>query len=80
MTTRQVLSFACIAIGILLCSNSRVEAQETGQADQKAAPAQGPVMEADPSAQYLEKGFQRLYELNFDGACGVLFVSEEPPG
>lgn len=25
-------------------------------------------MEADPSAQYLEIGFQRLYELNFDGA------------
>jgi hypothetical protein len=72
MTTRQVLSFACLAMVIVLCSNSRAEAQEADPTEQnaapKAAPAQGPVMEADPSAEYLEKGFQRLYELNFDAA------------
>jgi hypothetical protein len=72
MTTRQVLSFACLAMVIVLCLNSRAEAQEADQTEQnaapKAAPAQGPVMEADPSAEYLEKGFQRLYELNFDAA------------
>jgi hypothetical protein len=39
--------------------------------------AQGPVMEADPSAQYLEKGFQRLYELNFDGARVEFFAYQK---
>ena len=36
-----------------------------------------PVMEADPSAQYLEKGFQHLYELNFDGARVEFFAYQK---
>jgi len=72
MTSRQILVIACITTGILLCPIVSAKSLDTPQTDpnaaQKAASAQGPVMEADPSAQYLEIGFQRLYELNFDGA------------
>ncbi len=77
---------ACITTGILLCPILSAKSLDTPQTDpnaaQKAASAQVPkVMEADPSAQYLEIGFQRLYELNFDGARVEFFsLSEEPPG
>ena len=57
--TRPIFVLACIATGILLCPILRAEPQESSQPGQKAQEksASVPVMEADPSAQYLEKGF-----------------------
>jgi len=79
MIGRPIFVLACIAAGILLCPVLRSEPQESSQPEQKAQEksAQVPVMEADPSAQYLEKGFQRLYELNFDGARVEFFAYQK---
>jgi len=56
-----------IAAGLLLAcafSPAGIFAQDT--ADTPAAePQQVPVMEADPSAHFLESGYRHLYELNF---------------
>jgi hypothetical protein len=44
---------------------SNIAAQDSAP---KAASGQGPVIEADPSAELLESGFRHLYELNFQAA------------
>src|ERR1700690_4337000 len=77
--TRPIFVLACIATGILSCPILHAEPQESVQPEQKAQEktAQGPVMEADPSAQYLERGFRRLYELNFDGARIEFFAYQK---
>src|SRR5271156_4853607 len=79
MIGRPVFALACIATGILLCPILHAEPQESSPPEQKAQEktAQGPVMEADPSAQYLEKGFRHLYELNFDGARVEFFAYQK---
>lgn len=63
---------ACIAAGIAICPMISAGPQGSGQSEQsaaqKAAPSQVPVMAADPSVGFMERGFQRLYELNFEGA------------
>jgi hypothetical protein len=68
----QISMIATLAAGIALCPVLTAGLQDVEQTDQdaaqKAAPSQVPVMKADPSADFMEKGFQRLYELNFDGA------------
>jgi hypothetical protein len=69
MSTRssQILIIAVAGAGLAL--GPLLSAGQMEQtADQKAISSQVPVMEADPSAALMEKGFQRLYELNFDGA------------
>lgn len=45
--------------------STRAQASPTPSA---ASSAQGPVMEADPTAKLLETGYRHLYELNFAGA------------
>src|SRR6202021_1639617 len=76
--TRPIFVLACIATGILLCPIFRAEPQESPQPGQKAQESGSvPGMEADPSAQYLEKGFQHLYELNFDGARVEFFAYQK---
>jgi hypothetical protein len=71
MSTRfnQPALMAFVAAGIALCPTLSAGPQVSDQtAVQEATPSQAPVMEADPSTGLMEKGFQRLYELNFDGA------------
>ncbi|MGB8522691.1 MAG: hypothetical protein WCD43_06975, partial [Candidatus Acidiferrales bacterium] len=71
MSTRfnQPVLMALVAAGITLCPALSAGARVSHQATtQNATPSQVPVMEADPSNGLMEKGFQRLYELNFDGA------------
>jgi hypothetical protein len=66
---RQISIAALIVAGIAPCPGLRAVSQESEQsAAQKAAPSQVPIMEADPSTAFMEKGFQHLYELNFDDA------------
>jgi hypothetical protein len=79
MIGRPIFVLACIAAGILLCPVLHSEPQESSQPEQKSQEksAPVPVMEADPSAQYLEKGFQHLYELNFDGARVEFFAYQK---
>ncbi len=58
-----------VAAGITLCPALSAGPRVSDQAAaQNATPSQAPVMEPDPSVGLMEKGFQRLYELNFDGA------------
>jgi hypothetical protein len=65
----KILIEALVTTGIVLCPISHATAQEPDQSTpEKPAPPKTPVMEADPSAEFLERGFQHLYELNFDGA------------
>jgi hypothetical protein len=66
---RQISIAALIVAGIAPCPGLRAGPQESEQGGgQEAVPSQVPVMEADPSAGFMEKGFQHLYELNFDDA------------
>jgi hypothetical protein len=65
----KTLIVAIIVLAIALCPVLSAGPQQSEQsAAQQAAPPQVPVMEADPSVGLMEKGFQYLYELNFDGA------------
>jgi hypothetical protein len=65
----QPLLMAFVAAGIALCPAVGARPRVSDQtATQKATASQVPVMEPDPSVGLMEKGFQRLYELNFDGA------------
>ena len=68
----QSVVMALIAAGVALCPALTARTRWAGQTDQtvdqKVIPPKGPVMEADPSVALMEKGFQHLYELNFDGA------------
>jgi hypothetical protein len=68
----QISTATFIAAAIVLCPIVGAVSQQPAQTDQsvpqKATSSQVPVMEADPSIALMEKGFQRLYELNFDGA------------
>jgi hypothetical protein len=59
-----------IAAGLLLaCALSPLIVSAQTDADSPGlAPPQVPVMEADPSAQFLESGYRHLYELRFDDA------------
>jgi len=70
--TGQVSSVAFLAAAIALYPAFASQPQGAGQPEnspeQQAAAAKVPVIEPDPSVGLLEKGFQRLYELNFDGA------------
>ena len=74
LRSNQSVVMALIAAGISLCPalNARTRWAEQTETDQSAAqkvtPPKGPVMEPDPSVGLMEKGFQHLYELNFDGA------------
>ena len=54
----------CVALGFLVA----LWAAHRTSAQQPSAVTHGEVMEADPSGLLLDSGFNKLYELNFDGA------------
>jgi TolA-binding protein len=68
----QISTATFMAAAIVLCPAASAIPKPSAQTDQSAAqkgtPSQVPVMEADPSVALMEKGFQHLYELNFDDA------------
>src|ERR1700691_6003724 len=70
--TAKISTLVFTATAIVLCPALSAGSHKSGQTEQnpeqKAPASQGPVMEPDPSVALMEKGFQRLYELNFNGA------------
>jgi hypothetical protein len=56
------LQCAALCLAVVTWPAARVSAQDAPAAKHE------PVIEADPSAHLLDKGFQNLYELNFEGA------------
>ena len=63
-----LLACAVSPLGIAAQDGAPDGAQTTSDAPAPVASQQGPVMEADPSAKFLESGYRHLYELNFTDA------------
>jgi tetratricopeptide (TPR) repeat protein len=65
---RADLVWIIAALPLAIALSPALTWAQTPPAHSAAPSAEGPVMEADPSAQLLESGYRRLYELNFAGA------------
>ncbi|MFY9803877.1 MAG: hypothetical protein WA211_10140 [Candidatus Acidiferrales bacterium] len=65
---KRFCSRLCLAAGFLAVAAFSPAIASAQNAVEQPAPAQVPVMEADPSAKLLESGYRHLYELNFAAA------------
>jgi hypothetical protein len=80
--TSRILIVLFLAAGTALwpvfgAAKQGAREEDPSGTQQETTKPQVPVMEADPSAGLLEKGYQRLYELNFDGARAEFLAYEK---